>query len=295
MAWRQDRAARLVQEVAGFMPADAPQARIAAALVIVREATDDTFAQANAPGLAVEQVCRLRRTAGALTNSAAALERTLARHQQKPTPFFGTVLDDGIDLAALAAGWGGPGSRRDGGKASDEGGDGPVAGTTPGTSARREARGTVAHGQGLPTSMSDPAVAMQPSPAGTVTGGPDDTAAPGGDGGLANGEVPPATAESTQGSSAGEQAPGTSAPPAMTMDVAEAVQPGPAMTEDSEPDAGTTSGVVTRLDQGPGWTLDVVRPRTGGDVVRPRMAPAVVGADKPIGAAPERVERTPGA
>jgi hypothetical protein len=24
--------------------------------------------------------------------------------------------------------------------------------------------------------------------------------------------------------------------------------------------------VVTRLDQGPGWTLDVVRPRTGGDV-----------------------------
>jgi hypothetical protein len=105
VAWRLERVTRLVQEIAGLMPADAPQARIAAALVIVREATDDTFAWANTPGLTVEQVCRLRRTAAALTVSAAALERTLARHQQKPVPFFGTVLADGIDVAALAAGW----------------------------------------------------------------------------------------------------------------------------------------------------------------------------------------------
>jgi hypothetical protein len=113
MAWRQERAARLVQEVAGLMPADAPQARIAAALVIVREATDETFARVNTPGLTVEQICRLRRTGSALTNSSAVLERLLARHQQKPVPFFGTVLADGIDVAAVAAGWGAPGSRRE--------------------------------------------------------------------------------------------------------------------------------------------------------------------------------------
>jgi hypothetical protein len=59
MAWRQTPAARLVQEVAGLMPADAPQAGIAAQIVIVREATDDTFARPGAPGLTVEQVCRL--------------------------------------------------------------------------------------------------------------------------------------------------------------------------------------------------------------------------------------------
>jgi hypothetical protein len=34
-------------------------------------------------------------------------------------------------------------------------------------------------------------------------------------------------------------------------------------------DAGPTPAfVVTRLDQGPGWTLEVVRPQTGGDTER---------------------------
>ena len=116
MAWRQERATRLVHEVAGLMPADAPQARIAAEIVIAREAADGCAARANTPGLAVEQVCRLLRIASVLLNSSAVLERTLARHQQKPAPFFGTVLAEGIDIAALAAGWGGAGSRPDGGE-----------------------------------------------------------------------------------------------------------------------------------------------------------------------------------
>jgi hypothetical protein len=54
MAWRQERAGRLVQEVAGLIPADAPQARIAAEIVIAREAADGSIARANTPGLAVE-------------------------------------------------------------------------------------------------------------------------------------------------------------------------------------------------------------------------------------------------
>ena len=58
-AWRHARITRLVREIGGLMPADAPQARIAAQIVIVREAMDDTFAQSYAPGLTVEQICRL--------------------------------------------------------------------------------------------------------------------------------------------------------------------------------------------------------------------------------------------
>jgi len=104
MALQQQRAARLVHEVAGMMPADAPRARIAAEIVLVREATADGLARANAPGLTVEQVCQLRRTGSALAASAATLDRTLVRHERKPVPLFGTVVAEGIDVAALAAG-----------------------------------------------------------------------------------------------------------------------------------------------------------------------------------------------
>src|ERR1019366_7051701 len=61
-AWRQERAARLVQE-------------IAAQILIVREAADDSFARVNTPGLTVDQICRLRRTGYGLANSVAGLER----------------------------------------------------------------------------------------------------------------------------------------------------------------------------------------------------------------------------
>jgi hypothetical protein len=41
----------------------------------------------------------------------------------------------------------------------------------------------------------------------------------------------------------------------------------------------TVEGVVTRLSQGPGWTLEVVRPRVGGvaDVGAARVKPAAAG------------------
>ncbi len=49
-----------MQEIAGLLPADAPQARIAVEILVVREAADDSFARSNAPGLAVEQIGRRR-------------------------------------------------------------------------------------------------------------------------------------------------------------------------------------------------------------------------------------------
>jgi hypothetical protein len=38
--------------------------------------------------------------------TAAGVERLLARQQQKPVPFFGTVLADEVDVAAVDAAWG---------------------------------------------------------------------------------------------------------------------------------------------------------------------------------------------
>jgi len=103
--WRHARITRLVQEIGGLMPADAPQARIAAQLVIVREIADDTFHRSNAPGLTIGQVCQLRRIGDNLARTALNAERTLTRRQSKPAPFFGTVEADAVDIAALDAGW----------------------------------------------------------------------------------------------------------------------------------------------------------------------------------------------
>jgi hypothetical protein len=257
-AWRQERAARLVQEIAGLMPADAPQARIAAQILIVREATDDSFARVNTPGLTVDQICRLRRTGYGLANSVAGLERLLARHQQKPVPFFGTVLADGIDVAALAAGWGGAGLRREdvGESGGGDGGltDGPVPVGMAGTS---------------------PTMTIKASPDVMMATGPDDAMASGGRagaGGLTDGPAAAGMAGTT---------PGTSAPPGQARWQALEAQDLPAMTVNSGPphpraDADATLGVVTRLDQGPGWTLDVVRPRMG-DGVAVSAAPELIG------------------
>ncbi len=104
-AWRHARLARLVQEIGGLMPADAPQARIAAQIVVIREATDDTLGRSCAPGLTVVQICRLRRTAADLARTAATPERTLARRQATPAPFFGTVEGDAVDIGARDAVW----------------------------------------------------------------------------------------------------------------------------------------------------------------------------------------------
>ena len=237
VAWRQVRAARLVQELAGLMPADAPQARIAAEIVMVREATDDALACAIKPGVTLEQACRLRRTASGLMISVTALERTMVRHQQKPVPFFGTVLADAIDIAAIAAGWGGPGLRREDGEALGGGagapGDGPaaVAGTTQETSAQGQARGTSAGD----ATTNEPAGAMEPGSAMPEDSGPDDDAASGGDGEFTDGPDPLAV-------------------------------------------AGAFPGVVTRLNQGPGWTLDVCRPRRASDVVGGEVVGGEVGS-----------------
>ena len=61
--------------------------------------------QAHAPGTDLPLMCRLARTAATLVQTVATLEKSLTRHQQKPAPFFGTVLSDAVDIPALDATW----------------------------------------------------------------------------------------------------------------------------------------------------------------------------------------------
>jgi hypothetical protein len=109
-AWRHDRCARIIEEAAAFLPADAAQGRLAAQIIILRDMADDTFHRTHAAGLSLVQVCRARRTADRLSCSAERMERALTRRQQKPTPSWGNVAADALDVAALDAEWGEPAS-----------------------------------------------------------------------------------------------------------------------------------------------------------------------------------------
>jgi hypothetical protein len=104
-SWRQAHITRLVEEITALMPADAAQARLASQILIVRELANNLTTRAYAPGATVEQMCRLGRTSAELVRTAAVLERALTRRQQQPVPFFGTVVADEVDIAALDAVW----------------------------------------------------------------------------------------------------------------------------------------------------------------------------------------------
>src|SRR5271170_5476315 len=104
-AWRQARLTRLLQEIADRNPANAAQARIAAQILTTQELADAIIARAHAPNLEINQMCRLGRTAGELLRSADRLDRSLARHQQMPVSFYGTVIQDEVDIPALETAW----------------------------------------------------------------------------------------------------------------------------------------------------------------------------------------------
>ena len=104
-AWRHARITRLIGEITALLPADAAQARLAAQIIVVRELADTLTNRAHTPEVTIEQMCRLSRSSAELIRTAALLERTLARRQQTPAPFFGTVAADGVDIAALDAVW----------------------------------------------------------------------------------------------------------------------------------------------------------------------------------------------
>jgi len=245
-AWRHARIARLTQEISTLMPANAAQARLAADILMVREMARSIAARVHAPELTVPEMCRVGRVVGELVRTAGVLLRTLERGQQKPAPFFGTVLADAVDVAALDATWG----------------YGSGASVGAGT-------------------MQQPAtVAAEVDPVELGAGGAAEDAA-------CAEEVP--TAGTAVAGMAGVIV-GSSAPkqglPVMVAGAGTAMAGGE-MTDIEPmersaadiglgvgPGAGSTpEGVVTRLDQGPGWTLDVVRPRASAQAAA-GVAPA---------------------
>jgi hypothetical protein len=104
-AWRQARLTRLLQEVAARKPADAAQARMSAQILTTQELAEAFIARALIPNLEINMMCRLGRTAADLLRSADRLDRSLARHQQMPVSFYGTVIEDEVDIPALETLW----------------------------------------------------------------------------------------------------------------------------------------------------------------------------------------------
>jgi hypothetical protein len=183
-AWRRARITRLTREISAMMPANAAQAQMAADIVMARDMARTLSARGRAPELTTLEMGRVFRVGGELLRTAGVLVRTLERTQKKPAPFFGTVLADEVDIAALDAAWGG---------AAD-------------------------------------------------------------DGGLREG----ASAEDSLGSDRSPQ-------DSLGSDPSPQTHPSRGGGEEVETDAhSTVEGVVTRLSEGPGWTLDVCRPRAGG-------------------------------
>jgi hypothetical protein len=156
--WRHERITRLIGEIVALLPADAAQARLATQILIVRELADAVTTRTYAPDVTVEQMCRLSRTSTELTRTAAVLARTLERCQQKPVPFYGTVVEDAVDIAAVDAVWcNDPRDKRPGA--------GAMRGLPPGTCPGGEAAPNVAlasAGETAPAGVIEPETTADP-------------------------------------------------------------------------------------------------------------------------------------
>jgi hypothetical protein len=209
-AWRQARLTRQLQEIVALRPADAAQAQIAAQLLTTRELANTCIARAQTPNLEINQMCRLGRTAAELLRSAAGLDRTLARHQQMPTSFYGTVIQDEVDIPALETIW---------------------SGGTPASAAPKS-----------PTTTTPPPATPRPA-----TSQPAATPAP-----------------------AALQPDPQPTPPPPQLQAQPAQSPDPATPPDQLPKTPRTrpagaDWVYEQLDQGPGYSREVLRRRTPAD------------------------------
>jgi hypothetical protein len=264
--WRQARITRLQEELSTLMPANAAQARLASQILIVRELADAIARRAYAPELTGLQMCRVGRASAELVRTAGGLVRALERSQQKPVPFFGTVLADGIDVAAIAAGWGGGSVACAGAGAMRQPATAEAASAEPGATPEPGSGGEVEDAAGA--SKDEAAEMAAAEMAGSIPGagapvGQAGWQAQAGQGLSAMTRREMRDIDPTQQSAAADPAsrPGDATPPEASA------QPGRSSGTAADHGRGvgsTSEGVVTRLDQGPGWTLDVVRPRIGG-------------------------------
>ncbi len=249
--------------------------------------------RACAEGVTIEQMCRLGRTAAELERTAGLVGRALVRSQQMPVPFYGTVVQDEVDAAAVDRAWGGRGVQQSGGGTRSDGEaaevadgpggpkDGPVplgmAGSTPGTSAPPgHARWQAPVGQGLPA-MTIGEIGEGGGDGGVADGGGvgvDGGVGGDGGGGDGGGGVGGGGGGGDCGGNDTVQSPAADAEPAAAVTPLKLPADGkvwaqPRRSSDAAPRPGRDGGAApkwttTRLEQGPGWTLDVVRPPAGG-------------------------------
>ncbi len=228
-AWRQARLTRLFQEVSDLHPADAAQASLATQFLTTRELADAYKARAHTPDLDINQMCRLGRITVELLRSAAQLDRTLARRQNMPTAFFGVVVQDEVDIPALETIWasGIPASAGTGSRAAAAAGS-PASAITP-----------------------------PPAPPQPATGRPGPRALVPGVGPVAPSPDPRPDPEPTPATPPRPQAQPDQSPDPTT-------KPGePPATPRTRP-AGL-DWVFEKLDQGPGYSREVLRRRTAAD------------------------------
>ncbi len=226
-SWRQARLARLVEEIATLMPATAAQARLAAQILVLRELADTLARRAYAPEVTVAQMCRLGRGAAELVRTAGTAGRALAREQQKPAPFFGTVVAEAVDLPALDAAWG--------------------AGAAGGGAA---AAGAADDGVGEPQRAAAAGATRAVAPRAVAAADRPDAGA------VRAAEAAPSPAVRALPAGRWAEAARRARPAAGVVQFGREAAAG---------DAAGDGAVVTRLEQGPGWTLDVVRPRRRGE------------------------------
>ena len=269
-AARLARLTRLIEEIVAQKPADAGQARLAAQLLSLRELADTVTARANAPDLPNDELCRLSRTTAELHRTATTLLRTLARQQQHPVPFYGTVIDDSLDLAALDTAWGQS-----------------VPTTAPPVRKRRPATSSPPVTEPSPPPLARAEEAEATPPAQTPTTHTLSTHT------RAANLTSSADSQTTDGRSSTDTPQahtpaGGTAPPAVNAASPSARRPGPLTAEPIVPPpppthpatpaprirpAGPNSDwVFEQRDQGPGWTSEVLRRRTPADPT-PEQAP----------------------
>jgi len=244
-AWRHERIARLIEEISTLMPANARQARTAAQIVILQELADSIAADAHAPNVTAPIKHRAGRVSAELARTAAGLERLLERKQQKPAPFFGTMLADEIDIAAVDAAWISRTVAADTTPpdATPDVTPAPVPGPRPEPDS---ANATNATAPALANTTA-PAAPVAPEPPADPPTEPPADASP-------TADVPRAAADEPATEAPAQRQPAQQPnPPPRSADAAAI----------PKTDARSTAeGVVTRLGQGHGWTLEVVRPRT---------------------------------
>ena len=104
-AFRRERIARVIDEVAARVPMDAAQRRLAGQLVVVEFLALEMLERVTTWSLPLAERRLASRTSDDLTRSITRLERTLERWQARLLPLRDVGAVEGFDLDALDRVW----------------------------------------------------------------------------------------------------------------------------------------------------------------------------------------------